>query len=615
MNSIACDKFDISDFYSGKSFCDYEFFGCHKHENGYIFRLYAPKAERVAVIGDFSGWEEYWLNRDPFTNVFEGVFSGVKPGMMYKYRIYSRQGDPAQEVVSEHADPYGFGMELRPEWASIVRDIDEFKFTDSEWINNRDVGYNRPVSIYEIHAGSWKKPDDDSWYTYTELGRMLAPYLKENGYTHVELMPITEHPVDVSWGYQCTGFFSPTSRYGSSDELMEMINHLHQNGIGVILDFVPIHFAVDGYGLGRFDGSALYEYPDDHVGKSEWGSYNFNFGKGEVWSLLQSAANYWITKYHFDGLRIDAVSRAIFWMGEPERGVNKRAVEFIQSMNSGLKLRHKGIMLIAEDSTNYLKVTAPVEYDGLGFDYKWDMGWMNDTLDFFRLHPMERTNNVDRLTFSMLYFYNELYILSLSHDEVVHGKATIIQKMWGDYEQKFPQARLLYMYMYTHPGKKLNFMGNEIGQFREWDETREQDWFLQKYPMHDSFQRYIRDLNRVYLYNEPLYNGEYNSANFKWYCLGTSDRALFVYERGNDTTGKCLVMLNFSDCPVENYSFRMDGEIKPELLINSDFDIYSGSTECGHTDVYFETENTDTDTPETVVHVNLPPFSGQIFLI
>ncbi|MCI5892857.1 MAG: 1,4-alpha-glucan branching protein GlgB, partial [Clostridiales bacterium] len=476
MNSIACDKFDINDFYSGKSFCDYEFFGCHKHENGYIFRLYAPKAERVAVIGDFSGWEEYWLNRDPFTNVFEGVFSGVKPGMMYKYRIYSRQGGAAQEVVSEHADPYGFGMELRPEWASIVRDIDEFKFTDSEWINNRDVGYNRPVSIYEIHAGSWKKLDDDSWYTYTELGRMLAPYLKENGYTHVELMPITEHPVDVSWGYQCTGFFSPTSRYGSSDELMEMINHLHQNGIGVILDFVPIHFAVDGYGLGRFDGSALYEYPDDHVGKSEWGSYNFNFGKGEVWSLLQSAANYWITKYHFDGLRIDAVSRAIFWMGEPERGVNKRAVEFIQSMNSGLKLRHKGIMLIAEDSTNYLKVTAPVEYDGLGFDYKWDMGWMNDTLDFFRLHPMERTNNVDRLTFSMLYFYNELYMLSLSHDEVVHGKATIIQKMWGDYEQKFPQARLLYMYMYTHPGKKLNFMGNEIGQFREWDETREQDW-------------------------------------------------------------------------------------------------------------------------------------------
>lgn len=606
------NTFNISDFFGGMSFSAFDHLGCHrKSGNRYVFRVYAPKATRISVTGDFNNWSETPLRRDISTNIFEAEIGGVQPGMMYKYKIYAKpEGSPFEECF-EHCDPYGFGMELRPKWASIVRDLDKFKFTDEDWVKSRDTGYNNPINIYEIHAGSWRKKEDGSWYTYSELGDLLIPYLKENGYTHVELMPIAEHPVDVSWGYQTTGFFSPTSRYGTADDLMNMVNNLHNNGIGAILDFVPIHFAVDSYALGRFDGSPLYEYPDDHVGKSEWGSYNFNFGKGEVRSFLQSAANYWITKYHFDGLRIDAVSRAIFWLGDPDRGVNECAVEFIQNMNKGLKARHSGIMLIAEDSTDYLKVTAPVEYDGLGFDYKWDMGWMNDTLDFFRLHPMERTNNVGMLTFSMLYFYNELYMISLSHDEVVHGKATIIQKMWGDYEVKFPQARLLYMYMYTHPGKKLNFMGNEFGQFREWDETREQDWFLKTYPLHDSFARYMRDLNRVYIYNKPLYCGEYNSADFNWYCLGTNDRALFIYERGSDVNGKCLVMLNFSDCPVENYTFELNYAAAPELMLNTDADIYSGSTKSGETGVIFEQKKDG----KTAVTVNLPPFGGQIFKI
>ena len=598
--------FNLKDFYDGNSFDDYTYLGAHKADSGYTFRVYAPRAVRVTLIGEFNGWLEYDLIRPKNSNFFEGTFADVKPNMMYKYRVYS-----TPDEFVEHSDPYGFGMELRPGSASIIRELDEFKFTDDEWMSKRDVGYNNPVNIYELHLASWRQKEDGSWYTYTETGEMLVPYLKENGYTHVELMPITEHPADESWGYQNTSFYSPTSRYGTPAELMQMINHLHNNDIGVILDFVPIHFAVDGYGLGKFDGQALYEYPSDHVGCSEWGSYNFNFGRGEVRSFLQSAANYWLKEYHFDGLRMDAVSRAIFWLGDVKRGVNECAIKFIQTMNQGLKKRHKGIMLIAEDSTNYLKVTAPVEYDGLGFDYKWDMGWMNDTLEFFKLPPLYRTKSINKLTFSMAYFYNELYLLPLSHDEVVHGKATIIQKMWGSYEQKFPQARLLYMYMYTHPGKKLNFMGNEIGQFREWDEKREQDWFLKKYPLHDSFMRYIRDISRVYVNTSALYNGEYNSKSFTWHKMGTKDRALAIYERGCGEDGRYIVFLNFSDVPVEEFEFEIENEISLELIINTEADIYSGSMKIGTTEIKAEL----TEDGNTNISVNMPPFSGQILKI
>lgn len=593
--------FNLKDFYDGNSFDDYTYLGAHKADSGYTFRVYAPRAVRVTLIGEFNGWLEYDLIRPKNSNFFEGTFVDVKPNMMYKYRVYS-----TPDEFVEHSDPYGFGMELRPGSASIIRELDEFKFTDDEWMAKRDVGYNNPVNIYELHLASWRQKEDGSWYTYTETGEMLVPYLKENGYTHVELMPITEHPADESWGYQNTCFYSPTSRYGTPAELMQMINHLHNNDIGVILDFVPIHFAVDGYGLGKFDGQALYEYPSDHVGCSEWGSYNFNFGRGEVRSFLQSAANYWLKEYHFDGLRMDAVSRAIFWLGDVKRGVNECAIKFIQTMNQGLKKRHKGIMLIAEDSTNYLKVTAPVEYDGLGFDYKWDMGWMNDTLEFFKLPPLYRTKSINKLTFSMAYFYNELYLLPLSHDEVVHGKATIIQKMWGSYEQKFPQARLLYMYMYTHPGKKLNFMGNEIGQFREWDEKREQDWFLKKYPLHDSFMRYIRDISRVYVNTSALYNSEYNSKSFTWHKMGTKDRALAIYERGCGEDGRYIVFLNFSDVPVEEFEFEIENEISLELIINTEADIYSGSIKTGTTEIKAEI----TEDRNTNISVNMPPFSG-----
>ena len=429
-----------------------------------------------------------------------------------------------------------------------------------------------------MHLGSWHTdPDNENgWYSYSDIADKLIKYVKKHHYTHIEFMPLSEHPADCSWGYQNTGFFAPTSRYGTPAQLMKLIDKCHKNDIGVIMDFVPVHFAMDGYALAKYDGTCLYEYPDSDVTISEWGTCNFIHSRREVCCFLQSAANYWLEKYHFDGLRMDAISRAIYWQGDPERGVNKCTVDFLKKMNSGLHALHPTAMLIAEDSTAFPKVTAPVEYDGLGFDYKWDLGWMNDTLDYFRTPPAERKYHHGKITFSMQYFYNELYLLPISHDENVHGKATVIQKMWGDYDVKFPQARAFYMYMYSHPGKKLNFMGGEFAQFREWDETREQDWDILKYPLHDSFLRYMTDLEKLYTTRPSLYNGEYNPDCFKWILPDESERSVFAYKRcaENETT---ICLLNFSDRE-QTITIPTDGLTDLKELINSDSNIYSGNS-------------------------------------
>ncbi|MDE6101642.1 MAG: glycogen-branching enzyme, partial [Ruminococcus sp.] len=380
-----------------------------------------------------------------------------------------------------------------------------------------------PMNIYEVHLGSWrkkpenkrKKDDKDGWYNYSEIADMLIEYVLEYGYNFIELMPISEHPSDESWGYQITGFFAPTSRYGTPTQLMELVDKCHKKGIGVIVDFVPVHFAVDHYALTEYDGTHLYEFPDLEAGYNEWGSRNFIHSKGEVRTFIQSAANYWLDVYHFDGLRMDAIRNMIYWQGNEHRGENRSAIEFLKNMNYGLKTRHPSAIISAEDSSSYPRVTAPVSDGGLGFDYKWCLGWMHDSLEYMQTAPIYRSGNYHKMTFAMLYFYNERFILPLSHDEVVHGKATITQKMSGDYEDKFPQARTFYMFMMTHPGKKLNFMGNEIGQLREWDEKREQDWEMLKYPMHDSFREYIKALNKIYLkYNALHYY--YDPTNFMW---------------------------------------------------------------------------------------------------
>ena len=598
---------NIQDFYIGKSFDAYEFFGAHKIGNKILFRVYAPNAAKVSLVGEFNDWQEEEMEQQYQSGIYSITSENARVGMMYKYCIHTRDGQ-----VVYHCDPYGFAMELRPNSASYIVDLEEYKFSDDEWMNKRDKCYNKPLNIYEIHMGSWMKKNDETynngWYRYNEIADRLINYIKENGFTHIEIMPLCEHPVDCSWGYQNTGFFSPTSRYGTNKELKELIDKCHKANVGVILDFVPIHFAVDDYGLAKFDGTELYEYPHKDVGASEWGTCNFIHSRGEVCSFLQSAANYWLKEYHFDGLRMDAISRAIYWQGNPARGVNSCAINFIRNMNVGLHKLHPTAMIIAEDSTAYPKVTAPVEYNGLGFDYKWDLGWMNDTLEYFKISPKERPNHYYKLTFSMEYFYNELFLLPFSHDEVVHGKATIIQKMWGDYEDKFKQCRALYMYMYTHPGKKLNFMGNEIAQFREWDEKREQDWQLIKMPLHYAFNKYIKRLNEVYDNYEALYKNEYDSSYFKWLEVNAPEKSVYIYERGR-SDHRIIVALNFSDNEYAPFTFKVEEELRLREIVNSDSDIYGGSTWGIRSDV----TTTKEDNYLYNLSINLKPFSGIIY--
>ena len=568
---------DFHGFYTGKIFNAYQYLGAHITDSGVVFRTFAPGAQKVSLIGECSQWREYEMNRVYDGSFWECYVDGASAGSMYKYRIYEKSGS-----CVDHCDPYGFGMELRPNSASIVRDLNSYQFHDSAWMLSRSDCKNRPLNIYELHFGSFRKPSErvDDWYTYEEMADILIPYLKQNGYNYLEIMPLNEHPCDESWGYQSTGFFSPTSRYGTADQLKAFVDACHQNSIGVIMDFVPVHFAVDGYALAQFDGTALYEYPHAAVGVSEWGSLNFMHSRGEVRSFLQSAANYWLAEFHVDGLRMDAISRMIYWQGDPGRGVNLDAVKFLQYMNRGLKALHPTAILIAEDSTSYPDVTKSVSENGLGFDYKWDMGWMNDTLDYCRTAPAYRGMNYHKLTFSMMYYYHDQFLLPLSHDEVVRGKATILQKMNGHYEKKFPQARILYMYMYAHPGKKLNFMGNEIGQLREWDEKRQQDWNLLDFPVHREFHRFMMDLNHIYLQHLALSEKDYDPDGFRWLDCHQEERCIYAFERIGSSE-RIIAVFNFSNCE-QIYQLKVRNSQTVQVLLSSNWVIYGGDeTSCG----------------------------------
>ncbi len=593
---------DYYGFYTGKIFDAYQFLGAHLTEHGATFRTFAPGASRIALIGEFNGWQETEMHKIHDGHFWECQIENASAGMMYKYRIYGRDGR-----CIDHCDPYGFGMELRPNSASYIRDMDTYQFHDKKWMQSRNDCKKKPLNIYEIHMGSFRKPSGqpDDWYTYEEMADILIPYLKENSYNYLEVMPLNEYPSDESWGYQSTGFFSPTSRYGTADQLRALIDRLHQNQIGIIMDFVPVHFAVDDYALSSYDGTALYEYPHNAVGVSEWGSCNFMHSRGEVRSFLQSAANYWLTEYHIDGLRMDAISRAIYWQGDPGRGVNMNAVEFLKYMNQGLKMLHPAAILAAEDSTSYPGVTKDVSEGGLGFDYKWDMGWMNDTLDYFRTDPQYRSRDYHKLTFSMMYYYDDQFLLPLSHDEVVHGKATILQKMNGDYSRKFPQARAFYMYMYAHPGKKLNFMGNEIGHFREWDEKREQDWNLLDYPAHQSFHQFMMDLNRLYLEHPAFFEHDFEKEGFQWLDCHQEPKCIYAFERISSKE-RIAALFNFSDTEQKDYTLSLPDAKKMELLLLSDDARYGGSTEVKETAVVPEKDH---------YHIDLPPFSAAYYLI
>lgn len=597
---------DFQGFLKGEAFDAYEYFGAHMEPEGVTFRIYAPRAGKVELQGDFSNWELLPMRPGADSGVYELTVPNAAAGMYYKYGITDRNG---RRVF--HCDPYGMLMELRPGFASRIVDR-TYTYQDGMWMKARDKNYNRPMNIYELHAGSWRKKEDGSWYNYEELAEWLIPYLKETGFNYIEFLPLSEHPADCSWGYQNTGFFAPTSRYGTPAQLKRLVDICHQNGIGVIMDFVPVHFATDDYGLLNFDGTPLYEFPHPDTAHSEWGTMNFMHSRGEVRSFLQSAANYWLTEFHFDGIRMDAISRAIYWNGDPARGVNEKAVEFLRNMNAGLHKLHPTAMLMAEDSTDFPKVTAPVEYDGLGFDYKWDMGFMNDTLRFFQTAPVYRPYDYHKLSFSMMYFYSDLFLLPFSHDEVVHGKATIAQKMWGDYEYKFPQLKAFYAYVYTHPGKKLNFMGNEFAQFREWDENREQDWDLLKYPAHDGFRHFYMKLSHLYLTEPALHDGEYHPDCFEWLEVDAADYVTYAYERR--ASGETILMvMNLSDQFWKDFRVGIPMLYELTELLNTDWEMYGGNTKLSDDNWRVEDEE-HKERPHTL-YVDLPPFCARIFKV
>lgn len=595
---------DIHQFFLGNSFDAHTYFGAHVTRDGVVFRTLAPNAKAVSLIWEGDEWEPMPMTRIHDGGVYEITVPDALPGQMYKYRITPQ--NPDGETI-DHCDPYGFGMELRPSNASIIRDLSSYAFHDSSWMKQRGGHRHKPVNIYEVHLGSWmtNPHDENGWYTYEEIAPKLVKYVRENGYNYIEFMPLSEHPADCSWGYQNTGFFSPTARYGTAHQLMQLVDTCHQAGIGVIIDFVPVHFAVDGYALNHYDGTTLYEYPEKEDTYSEWGSCNFIHARGEVCSFLQSNAFYWLDVFHFDGIRMDAVSRLIYWGGEEYRGTNPSSIQFLKRMNQGLHQRYPDAMLIAEDSTNYSGVTKPVEYGGLGFDYKWDMGWMNDTLNYFRQYPWERKNEYHKLTFSMMYFPNEYYLLPLSHDENVHGKATILQKMFGQYEQKFPQARALYLYMYAHPGKKLLFMGSELGQLREWTETQQQDFDILKFPIHDAFHHFMMELNRLYLTEPALYEGDYEADGFRWLDCHQEERCIYAIQRHAAHGEDLVILLHFSDEGTQHYTFTLPDCTALQPLLHTDWERFHGNTVEDTKPIVGEMTRNGCQ-----FQIDLPPFSG-----
>ena len=599
----------IDAFFNGTSFDAYQLFGAHisKDKQGVDFTVYAPHAKNVQVAGDFNGWDGNWnwLTKIDDRGIWHVHVLEAKEYHLYKYRIETNDG------WVEKADPYATYSELRPNWASIIVDTNNFKWTDSKWLKKRSKCFEEPLNIYEVHFGGWKRNEFEQWYTYKQLEIELIPYVLENGYTHIEIMPIFAYPFDGSWGYQIFGFYSLTSRYGTAHDFQHFVDTCHKNGIGVIIDFVPVHFASDGYGLVKFDGSEVYEYPKDYDANSEWGTFNFDLGKDTVRSFMMSCTKYWVERYHIDGIRVDAVSNLIYWQGNKNRGTNEGALEFVRRLNNGLEQQYPTVMKIAEDSSDYPNVTVPVNDGGLGFDYKWDLGWMNDTLKYYKRDVGYRKHHHNDITFSMAYYHSERFLLPFSHDEVVHGKLTILNKMWGDYDQKFAQCKNLFTYMMTHPGKKLNFMGNEIGHFREFDDQKQLDWFLLKYPRHKAFARAIKDLMLIYKGHDSLYKYDYAQNGFKWIDPDNNEQSVFSYYRESDK--ECLVViLNMNLNSYEEFTVGVPYSGKYIEIFNSEKDIYEGCNMCNFKPISSKKERFKEF--ENTITCRIAPLSGIILL-
>ncbi len=581
------DEYNLYLYHEGTNFYSYKIFGAHliknNNKDGVRFTVWAPRAKKVKVIGDFNCWDgrDHCMERINDSGVWSIFIPDIKSGERYKYEIVTTNNETLQK-----SDPYAFFSELRPKSASIVYPLINYKWNDREWLVKRKEKsiYNKPVLIYEIHLGSWKRKDNGNYFSFKDYVNELLDYVIDMGYTHIELLPVMEHPYDGSWGYQIIGYYSVTSRFGNPKDFMYFIDSCHEKGIGVILDWVPGHFCRDGHGLGKFDGYPVYENEDTLISENVgWGTINFDLGKPEVQSFLISNAVFWFDVFHIDGIRVDAVANLLYYPSELNvknkygGKENLVSIDFLKRLNKVVFEKYPGILMIAEDSTDWPLVTKPTYVGGLGYNYKWNMGWMNDMLKYMEMDPVYRKWHHNLLTFSLMYAFSENFILPLSHDEVVHGKKSLLNKIPGDYWKKFASLRMFYGYMMGHPGKKLLFMGGEFGQFSEWYEQVSLDWHLLDYPMHKKLLDYVKELNCFYKTYNELWEIDHSWQGFKWIDPHNYNQSITVFMRSNSNNDYIIIVSNFTPVVYENYRIGVPKEKNYKEIFNSDHTKYGGS--------------------------------------
>ncbi len=617
-------EFDLHLFSEGKHWHAYRILGAHQHQidnvDGVLFSTWAPSAQRVSVVGSFNSWDGrcHPMRVRGGSGVWELFIPGLSAGDLYKFEIKNQHDGSLHSKM----DPYAQQGELRPGTASVIASTSTHTWQDNDWMIKRQGSdwLHQPHSVYEVHLGSWKRNQLGAFLTYRDFADQLVPYVKQMGFTHIELLPVTEHPLDISWGYQTTGYFSPTSRFGSPDELRYFIDQCHQNNIGVILDWVPGHFPKDAHGLAKFDGSALYEHADPRQGEhQDWGTLIFNYGRSEVTNFLLSSAFFWLEEFHIDGLRVDAVASMLYldysreegqWVPNQHGGrENLEVIDFLKQMNTVLHQEHPGCLISAEESTSYPMVSRPAHMGGLGFSMKWNMGWMHDILQYMQQDAIHRRYHHDSLTFGLLYAFTENFVLPFSHDEVVHGKKSMLNKMPGDEWQRFANLRLLYTFMFTYPGKKLLFMGSEFAQGSEWNCEQSLDWYVLDYPLHKGMQTLVADLNKTYTTTPELHAHDFDPHGFEWIDCNDREQSILSFLRKN---GENVVITIFNFTPVPRQQYRI-GVPEPghyKVILNSDSEFYGGSNVANKIEIIAE-QQPWSDRPYSI-QLNLPPLAGLV---